>query len=58
VSWEGPEVRAFEGAQRLVQFEVDGWQWSEGAVPLRWGPEEVSPFLEKTGSWKFADQLS
>jgi uncharacterized protein len=51
VIWDGPEVAAFEGAQRLVQFVVEGWQWADGTLPLRWGPEELSPFLEKTGSW-------
>lgn len=56
VIWEGPEVSAFEGAQRLVQFDVEGWQWVEGVLPLRWGPEELSPFLEKTGAW-IADGL-
>lgn len=51
VIWDGPEVSAYEGAQRLIQFEVDHWQWVDGVLPLRWGPEELSPFLQKTGVW-------
>lgn len=55
VIWDGPQVTAFEGAQRLVQFEIEGWQWVDGVLPLRWGPEELSPFLEKTGEWTADD---
>lgn len=55
VIWDGPEVSAFEGAQRLIQFEVEGWQWVDGVLPLRWSPEELSPFLEKTGAWGAGD---
>lgn len=55
VIWDGPEVSAFEGAQRLIQFEVESWQWADGVLPLRWGPEELSPFLEKTGAWTTDD---
>jgi len=54
VIWDGPDVTEFEGAQRLVQFEVDGWQWVDGVLPLRWGSEEQSPFLENTGTWSAA----
>ena len=57
VIWEGPEVSAFEGAQRLVQFHVETWQWVEGVIPLQWGPEALSPFLEKTGAWSTDDAL-
>lgn len=55
VIWDGPEVSSFEGAQRLVQFEIEGWQWVDGVLPLRWSPEELSPFLEKTGAWGASD---
>jgi len=51
VIWDGPQVSAFEGAQRLLRFEITGWQWVDGVLPLRWGPEELSPFLDKTGDW-------
>jgi hypothetical protein len=55
VIWDGPQVRAFEGAQRLMQFEVDAWRWIDGSLPLRWGAGELSPFLAATGSWENAD---
>lgn len=51
VIWDGPEISAFVGAQRLVQFEIEAWQWVDDVLPLRWGLEELSPFLEKTGNW-------
>jgi predicted pyridoxine 5'-phosphate oxidase superfamily flavin-nucleotide-binding protein len=49
---EGPEVRAFQGAQRLVRFRVDSARRMAGALPLRWGAAELSPVLEATGDWR------
>jgi predicted pyridoxine 5'-phosphate oxidase superfamily flavin-nucleotide-binding protein len=51
IIWDGPQVRAFEGAQRLVRFEVADWCFVEGGLPLRWTGAELSPFLEPTGHW-------
>jgi predicted pyridoxine 5'-phosphate oxidase superfamily flavin-nucleotide-binding protein len=48
---EGQELASFRGALRLVRFEVTGAVRTEGAVPLRWGPAEMSPVLENTGTW-------
>lgn len=56
VIWEGPQVRAFEGAQRLVQFDVLECRSVDAGLPLRWGAQEISPFLESTGSWDAADR--
>ena len=35
VLWEGPEVLAFAGAERLLRVRVDEGRWLPGAVPLR-----------------------
>ena len=51
VIWDGPEVAAFEGAQRLLRFRVRQMQRTEAALPLRWGAAEQSPYLDETGSW-------
>jgi len=51
VIWDGPEVDAFEGAQRLLRFSVRQMQRSEAALPLRWGAATQSPYLDATGSW-------
>ncbi len=51
IVWDGPEVRAFEGAQRLLRFRVKRMRRLEAALPLRWGPSEQSPALQGTGRW-------
>jgi predicted pyridoxine 5'-phosphate oxidase superfamily flavin-nucleotide-binding protein len=51
IIWDGPEVEAFEGAQRLLRMRVTSMRWAPAALPLRWGRAELSPFLEKTGRW-------
>lgn len=35
VLWDGPEVRAFAQAQRLLRVEVDEGRWLPGAMPWR-----------------------
>lgn len=54
VIWDGPQVRAFAGAQRLVEFEVIECRAVNAALSLRWGAAEVSPFLAPTGNWETA----
>ncbi len=49
---EGPEVRAFEGAQRLLRFQVESALRLPKALPLRWGPAQMSPVLAATGDWR------
>ncbi|WP_224240305.1 pyridoxamine 5'-phosphate oxidase family protein [Hyalangium gracile] len=51
IVWGGPEVEAFEGAERLVRFRVTEGTWIDHAVPLRWSPAQPSPHLASTGSW-------
>jgi uncharacterized protein len=46
IVWDGPEVAATAGAQRLVRFHVARWRRAENAVPLRWRFRGYSPFLE------------
>jgi predicted pyridoxine 5'-phosphate oxidase superfamily flavin-nucleotide-binding protein len=38
VVWDGPEVEAIKGAERLLRLRVTGGMWIEHAVPLRWAP--------------------
>jgi predicted pyridoxine 5'-phosphate oxidase superfamily flavin-nucleotide-binding protein len=49
VIWDGPELAAFAGAQRLLRVVVSAGAW--GAVPLRWSAPEQAPQLADTGSW-------
>ena len=51
IVWDGPELEAFEGAQRLVRFRVVEWRLVEGSFPFSWDFEEFSPTLEETGEW-------
>jgi hypothetical protein len=51
IIWDGPEVAAFEGAQRLLRFTVREMLRAEAALPLRWGAAAQSPFLDATGAW-------
>ncbi len=46
IVWDGPELRDFEGAQRLLRMQVVAMRRAEGALPLRWGPAELSPYLQ------------
>jgi hypothetical protein len=50
VIWDGPEVEAFEGAERLLQFHVErGLLWR--SIARGWSGPELSPHLRRTGVW-------
>lgn len=51
VIWDGPEIREYAGAERLLRFHLEQGHWVEGSFPLRWSSPELSPFLEQTGPW-------
>jgi hypothetical protein len=51
VVWDGPELAAFAGAERLLRFRVAEGVRIGNAVPLRWSPPEAAPQLAATGSW-------
>jgi predicted pyridoxine 5'-phosphate oxidase superfamily flavin-nucleotide-binding protein len=51
ILWDGPEVDAFAGAERLLRMEVLAAQHAPAALPLRFGAASLSPFLEATGRW-------
>ena len=51
IVWDGAELRAFEGAQRLLKFKVLAMRRVEASLPLRWGAAELSPVLAGTGEW-------
>lgn len=51
IIWDGPEVEAFEGAQRLLRLRVDCGQIIEGGLPVRWSEPAYAPQLIETGSW-------
>jgi uncharacterized protein len=54
VVWEGPELQAFEGAERAWRFHIEaGWRLA-AALPLRWRFRDWSPNSLITGNWEEA----
>jgi predicted pyridoxine 5'-phosphate oxidase superfamily flavin-nucleotide-binding protein len=51
VVWDGPEVAAFPGAQRMLRFRTTRHVLRPRALPLRWALREPSPHLQATGVW-------
>jgi uncharacterized protein len=49
--WDGPELDSFEGADRLLSFEVESGIFLERALPLRFEGLVPSPDLLGTGIW-------
>jgi ferredoxin-NADP reductase/predicted pyridoxine 5'-phosphate oxidase superfamily flavin-nucleotide-binding protein len=60
VVWDGAELAAFEGAERLVRFHIDEVRRSRGALPFRWSEVEFAPQfasairrpIASTSSWQ------
>lgn len=48
---EGPEIRAFHGAERLWQLRVERLVRRPAALALRWQFQGYSPHSLQTGSW-------
>jgi hypothetical protein len=52
VIWDGEEVRSFEGAQRLLRFEIDATIRFNRVLPFRSdGTPSYAPELAHTGTW-------
>ena len=51
VIWDGPEVEAFRGAERLWRFTLDHGHRLPAALPMRWTFREYSPNTMITGDW-------
>jgi predicted pyridoxine 5'-phosphate oxidase superfamily flavin-nucleotide-binding protein len=51
IIWNGEEVEAFEGAERLIRFSAEKVVRVERSLPLSFTFGEYSPVLERTGSW-------
>ena len=51
IVWDGPEVAAFQGAERMWRFKPERGQWLHGAWTLRVDPRDPSPQALETGTW-------
>jgi uncharacterized protein len=58
IVWEGTEVEAFAGAQRLWRLTPMAGQWLRGAFPLRMEGGEASPTTAGTGTWAEAQAIA
>lgn len=52
IIWDGPEVKAFTGAQRLIQFRLHTVRRIANALPIRWSPVRYAEQLAGTGTWQ------
>ena len=57
IIWEGEPLHAFEGAQRLLRFYVSAVRHVQASLPLRWGPAQRSPFLDRLDANAFTDPV-
>ena len=54
ILWEGPEVHAFKGAERLWRLRPTEAQWLRGGWRLQLEGPEISPQSVTTGTWEEA----
>ncbi|HEY9461314.1 MAG TPA: pyridoxamine 5'-phosphate oxidase family protein [Paralcaligenes sp.] len=52
IIWDGPQVNAFLGAQRLVQFHLRKIRRVANVLPISWSPVHYSDKLAGTGIWQ------
>ena len=52
IIWEGKDLESFDGAERLIRWDVREVRRTRRALPLRWSGVQYAPQLAKTGSWK------
>jgi hypothetical protein len=50
--WQGDELAAFAGAQRLLRLRVREVLRLHGGARLTWSEPLLSPFLQDTGTWQ------
>jgi ferredoxin-NADP reductase/predicted pyridoxine 5'-phosphate oxidase superfamily flavin-nucleotide-binding protein len=57
IIWEGPQLRAFAGAERLLRFHISEVVRNVGALPLRWTAPQPAVQNARTGNWTEADSV-
>jgi uncharacterized protein len=50
IIWDKDQIKAYQGAERLLHFYLEQGYFIEGILPWRWSTPELSPFLKNTGS--------
>lgn len=57
VDWDSDEIDFFEGAQRLLRFNLSKGYLIKKAIPAGWSKPELSPNTNLTGTWDEAKKL-
>jgi ferredoxin-NADP reductase/predicted pyridoxine 5'-phosphate oxidase superfamily flavin-nucleotide-binding protein len=57
IVWDGPELHAFVGAERLIRFRAREVLHVAASLSLRFAFQEYSPLLDQTGSWQQAEDI-
>jgi uncharacterized protein len=57
IIWDGPEVEAFVGAERLMRFHLREVRRSSHALRVRWSQVQYAPELTRTGTWQESDAV-
>ncbi|MBL4788940.1 MAG: pyridoxamine 5'-phosphate oxidase family protein [Kordiimonadaceae bacterium] len=51
IIWEGEQLKAFRGAERLIRVRIRDVIRVENSLPIRWTFNSYAPNLVKLGSW-------
>jgi ferredoxin-NADP reductase/predicted pyridoxine 5'-phosphate oxidase superfamily flavin-nucleotide-binding protein len=57
IIWDGPQVQAFAGAERLLRFHIREVVRNVGALPFRWSEPQPAVQNARTGNWAEADSV-
>ena len=57
IIWDGPQLRAFAGAEQLLRFHVRAVVRNVGALPFRWSAPKPAAQVARTGIWDEADRV-
>jgi predicted pyridoxine 5'-phosphate oxidase superfamily flavin-nucleotide-binding protein len=52
IIWDSPEIKTFDGAERLMVFNLDEAIFVEGSLPLSYRFDSYSPSIRRTGGWE------
>jgi ferredoxin-NADP reductase/predicted pyridoxine 5'-phosphate oxidase superfamily flavin-nucleotide-binding protein len=57
IIWDGPQLQAFAGAEKLLRFHVREVVRNVAALPFRWSEPKPAAQLVRTGNWSEADSV-
>lgn len=57
IVWDGPQLQAFAGAERLLRFHVREVVRNVAALPFRWSAPQPAAQVARTGNWSEADSV-